>query len=167
MKQTLIIHPYRLPHERSWAFDDKRTNLYREAFVYGMSEIIDAVVAHKKIKDAEKGVSISFNDEPFVGAEIEFDWVRPEFSGNIYSANINGRTMVGWLCPALELYFQGVAPKKIYSRLDPLPEGFDPVWHQTEEERRKGRRFVSDGDDNSKPTWESLENIRKRLLGLA
>jgi hypothetical protein len=164
MARIITLHPYRLPHERSWAFDDKRTNLYREAFVYGMTEIIDEVVAHNKIKDAEKGISISFSDEYFDGHDIVFDWVRPEFSGNIYSADVYGKQMVGWLCSALELYFR-VAPKKIYVRLDPLHEGVDPVWIPTPQERRRGRRVMGDGDDNNTSIWDLITNIRKKITG--
>ncbi len=36
--------------------------------------------------------------------------------------------MEGWLCPALFHYFEAT-PKKIYVRLDPLPEGVDPIWN--------------------------------------
>jgi hypothetical protein len=39
--------------------------------------------------------------------------------------------MEGWLCPALFHYFE-TTPMKIYARVDPLPEGIDPIW-QVEE----------------------------------
>ena len=49
--------------------------------------------------------------------------------------------MVGWLCPALFLYF-AEAPKKIFAKAEPLPAGIDPIWY-VEANDPAARRFVS------------------------
>lgn len=65
--------------------------------------------------------------------------------GNWYKGDVLGREMIGWLCPALFLYFQQ-APKTIYAKAEPLPTGIDPIWHVAANDPR-ARRFVSAGDE--------------------
>ncbi len=54
--------------------------------------------------------------EPFPGHTLKFDWVRPEWSGNVYRAS--GLDMEGWLCPALFKYFTQ-APPELYVKVEP------------------------------------------------
>jgi hypothetical protein len=149
----LIIHPYRL--RDSWVFDDARTGLQEEAFVMGMSEMITRLVESKRIANAERGFALTFAAEPFECADVELSWLRcgdPEvapgrdgtaasFFGNWYAGIVAGARMEGWLCPALSLYFHA-APKCIYLKAEPLPAGFDPIWH-VDRNAPNALRFVS------------------------
>ncbi len=98
-----------VPHKVKgiWLFDDPKRGLKDEAFVSGSSEIIDALTAH--IPNAEDGVSILFSAEFFPTHQVKLEWVKKEGNGNWYECN----GMLGWLCPALFLYFDE-APQNIY-----------------------------------------------------
>ena len=140
--QTLTLYPYKLPNFKSWVFDDARTGLKEEAFVSGMSEMLDRMVEAKGIADAERGVSITFGAEAFEGADVELRWLQEGeitfldeeknekslLVGNWYFGKVDGVLMVGWLCPALLKYFQK-PPQTIYVSVSPLPVGVDPIWH--------------------------------------
>src|SRR6267142_4442404 len=136
----LTIYPYLL-NGTCWVFDDERTGLKEEAFVLGMSEMITRVVEAKSIPKAANGFALTFDAVPF-GHDVELTWLPPreaamqrgqpptyipEF-GNWYRGSVLGQEMVGWLCPALFLYFNE-APKTIYAKAEPLPAGVDPIWH--------------------------------------
>lgn len=72
---------------------------------------------------------MTFAAEPFSGHDVELHWIRPDDNGgNWYEGTVVGGHMEGWLCPALLLYFEQ-APRRIFVRCDPLPEGIDPVWN--------------------------------------
>jgi hypothetical protein len=149
----LTIYPYLL-NGSCWVFDDKRTGLKEEAFVFGMSEMISRVVEAKSIPSAREGFSLSFDATPF-DHDVELSWLTPSEAakdlgcsptqfpafGNWYRGQVLGREMVGWLCPALFLYFDA-APKTIYAKAEPLPAGFDPIWRVAADDPR-ARRFVS------------------------
>jgi hypothetical protein len=107
--QIMTIKPYRW--EGMWVFDDDRVGLHREPFVGGADTIIDAAIAEKGIRDAEKGFIMLFSADPFPGADLEFTWLRGDFGGNTYLWE--GRGMEGWLCPALLRYFPE-PPRKIF-----------------------------------------------------
>jgi hypothetical protein len=155
----LTIYPYLL-RGYCWVFDDPRTGLKEEAFVLGTSEIISRVVDAKGIANAAKGFALTFDAAPF-DHDVELTWLpaseaarKAGYStsdlpdvGNWYKVNVYGREMIGWLCPALFLYFQA-APKTIYAKAEPLPAGVDPIWHITVDDPR-GRRFVSAADSQS------------------
>jgi hypothetical protein len=146
------IYPYLL--EDCWVFDDESTGLKEEAFILGTSEIIARVVEAKAIPNAAKGFALTFSTEPF-DHDIELTWITPSEAaearhyaldwlpraGNWYRGSIFGQDIVGWLCPALFLYFP-VAPGKIYAKAVPLPAGIDPIWHVDANDPR-ARRFVS------------------------
>jgi hypothetical protein len=138
----LTLYPYEL-HPGLWVFDDPRTHLREEAFVLGMSEMITALVTERQIPDASRGVSLTFSPEPF-DHDVELTWQRTadgspvdsdsaRSAGNWYAGEVAGQDseMEGWLCPALFHYFE-TTPMKIYVRVDPLPDGIDPIW-QVEE----------------------------------
>ena len=149
----LTIYPY-LFEETCWVFDDQRTGLKEEAFVLGTSEIISRIVEAKAIPNAARGIALTFGAEPF-DHDVELIWIPPAEAaearhyaldwlprvGNWYRGTILGRDMVGWLCPALFLYF-AQAPKKIFAKAEPLPAGVDPIWH-VEANDPAARRFVS------------------------
>ena len=135
---TMTLYPYLL-EGTCWVFDDQRAGLKEEAFVLGMTEIISKVVEAKSILNGDKGFTLTFAAEPF-DHDVELTWMSPaEISaagkvagipgiGNWYRGTICGEEMIGWLCPALFLYF-AQAPKKLYAKAEPLPEGVDPIWH--------------------------------------
>jgi hypothetical protein len=151
----LTIYPYQLSGG-CWVFDDERTGLKEEAFVLGMSEMISRVVEAKPISDASRGFALSFDTMPF-DHDVELTWLPPGEAmrllgwensgapdvGNWYTGQVLGEKMIGWLCPALFLYFQS-APKTIYAKAEPLPAGVDPIWHVSSDDPR-ARRFVSAG----------------------
>src|SRR4051812_12676108 len=149
---TMTIYPYLLGS--TWVFDDERTGLKEEAFVLGMTEMISRFVKSKSISNAEKGFALTFGAQPF-SHDAELTWLSPtevaeDFNflesqlpgnGNWYWGLVAGEEMIGWLCPALFCYFKQ-APSKIYVRAEPLPTGFDPIWHVRADDPR-ARRFVS------------------------
>lgn len=135
----LELHPYLLT-ETTWVFDDPRTNLTKEAFVCGISEMITEIVRSKGI-DGSRGITLQFSEHPFEGHDVLLHWEKagiPEYLreqltpdwaqvGNWYTAIVNGQHMRGWLCPALGLYFRDM-PKTIAVRVLPLPQGVNPIW---------------------------------------
>jgi hypothetical protein len=149
----MTIYPYLLG-DTCWVFDDERTGLKEEAFVFGMTEMISRFVAFESIPNADQGFALTFGAEPFDHG-VELTWLSPtevaeEFNcppshlpsnGNWYRGLIAGEEMVGWLCPALFCYFDQ-APAKIYVKAEPLPAGFDPIWHIKADDPR-AKRFVS------------------------
>jgi uncharacterized protein DUF6717 len=146
----LTIYPY-LFEETCWVFDDQRTGLKEEAFVLGMTEMISKVVEAKAIPNAAKGFALTFGVEPF-DHDVELMWLSPSEAvetgatmipdvGNWYRGIVCDEEMIGWLCPALFLYF-AEAPKKIFAKAEPLPVGIDPIWH-VDANDPLARRFVS------------------------
>ena len=106
------IKPYKW--EGMWVFDDERVGLDKEPFVGGADTIIDTAVALKGIRNPAKGFLMVFSAGPFPGADLELEWVREEFDGNVYRWTQTGQE--GWLCPALFHYFDE-APRKLYVQL--------------------------------------------------
>lgn len=151
--KILSLYPYLLG--QCWVFDDSRTGLKEEAFVLGMSEMISRLVTEKNIPDADKGFAMHFSDEPFDGADAELTWLRSDddqvvpgedgsasqMLGNWYRGVVAGQEMLGWLCPAMLLYYSS-APARIFVKAEPLPPGVDPIWHVSMNDL-PARRFVS------------------------
>jgi hypothetical protein len=149
----LTIYRY-LYEESCWVFDDQRTGLKEEAFILGMTEMISKVVEAKAIPNAAKGFALTFGVEPF-DHDVELALLSPAEAvkarggqeagppgvGNWYRGVVCGEEMVGWLCPALFLYFPE-APAKIFAKAEPLPAGVDPIWH-VDANDPLARRFVS------------------------
>jgi hypothetical protein len=149
---AMTIYPYLLGGT-CWGFDDESTGLKEEPFVFGMSEMIGRLLQSKSFPNASMGFALHFAAEPF-DHDVELNWlshhdVAEEYncssslipSGNWYRGIVTGKEMVGWLCPALFLYFEQ-APKKIFAKVEPLPAGVDPIWHVKPGDSR-ARRFVT------------------------
>jgi len=96
-----------------WVFDSENFGLVEEAFVCGMSEIIDYVLEASGIepKSVDGGFRLTFSGDPFPDASHSLSWRRKDSGGNTYT--LDGTEMEGWLCPAL-LHFFEKAPKKIH-----------------------------------------------------
>ena len=111
MNSLSVIAPYK--YEGMWVFDDAQAGLIKEPFVEGADTMIDAMITD--IPGAEKGFRLIFSASAFPSYQHKLEWVRPEFSGNVYrSAELN---MEGWLCPALFKYFTE-APAEIYLKVE-------------------------------------------------
>jgi hypothetical protein len=128
----MTIYPYLL--DGVWVFDDSAHDLKAEAFVLGASEMISALVANKKIRNAERGFAMHFSDEPQgkwwdaslslmsppdaafnLGLPID---TLPE-DGNWYEGFVGDQHMICWLCPSLFCYFDA-APTFIYVEAEAL-----------------------------------------------
>jgi|TARA_R110002074_G_scaffold326863_1_gene497350 hypothetical protein len=114
--QITSLAPYYIHGQ--WVFDNDLYGLVEEAFVSGMSEIIDFVLEDVDIdpESVESGFRLTFSKGVFPAATHALTWVEAEQGGNVYTLDGDGQygeTMVGWLCPAL-LHFFETAPKKIY-----------------------------------------------------
>ena len=138
---TLTLYPYELS-PGLWVFDDREVGLKEEAFVFGISEMITSLIEKNPVPDASQGFRLTFSATPF-DHQVELMWQATgdgspidspggRSSGNWYAGEQDGEEMKGWLCPALFHYFEST-PMKIYVRVDPLPEGVDPIW-QVEDE---------------------------------
>jgi hypothetical protein len=144
----LTIYPYWL--QDCWVFDDERTRLKEEAFVLGISEMITRAVEAKAIPKAKKGFALTFSSDPFEGYDVHITHVPQSQiwesglgsikAGDWYEGDVFGEHMVGWLCPALTLYFR-TAPANLYLKCTPLPAGVNPIW--TPPPGARTRQFVS------------------------
>ena len=152
---NMKLFPYKEPNSKCWVFDDPTTELKAEAFVCGMSEMIDKIIETKALPDTDKGFTMTFGAEPFDGADVTLHWMQEgnlsfkskdgkEHSvliGNWYGGMVADKPMAGWLCPALLKYFVE-PPKMLYVGAAALPEGFDPIWHDAPK-----KAFVYDSDE--------------------
>lgn len=139
--QVLELYPYRYSGQGGscWVFDDERTQLKVEALVGGSSEILDEMLKANNIYEgSEKGFTVRFSGDPFAGYEVKLRWIASDAdtdysteAGNWYAGKVHGRVMVGWLCPALGLYFQEKAPDELYIRVELLRPGINPIWDNT------------------------------------
>ena len=73
--------------------------------------MIDVAVERFGIEDATNGFLMIFSANPFPTANVQLDWERAEFAGNVYSWD--AAQVEGWLCPAMNLYFER-APAKLF-----------------------------------------------------
>ena len=148
----LTLYPYW--HHGCWVFDDARTGLQAEAFVNGTTEMITRVVEAKAIPHPHQGFAMTFASEPFDGHDVQVTRLTageasrrglPAYdNSNWYEGDILGDHMVGWLCPALLLYFRS-APDRLYVRCEPLPAGVNPRW--APDPGTRTRRFVAATED--------------------
>lgn len=134
---VMSLIPYR--YHGMWVFDHEPTNARAEAFVCGMSEIIDQMLIDSGIDPhtVRDGFRLTFSGVAFPNHTHSLTWQRPEAGGNIYVCDQN--KMGGWLCPAL-LWFFDKAPKKLYSRVDlidrqDLPQQSEEEWDKNWEEQ--------------------------------
>lgn len=99
----------------AWAFDDADVGLEAEPLVSGSSEVVTALMDLKGIPGDK--LALTFSDTSFDGFDIVANWIEADEYGvgNWYQADVNGETMVGWLCPALLKYFDS-PPKTLFVR---------------------------------------------------
>lgn len=109
--QIMIIFAYL--YEDSWVFDDAQAGLEKEPFVCGIPEMINIMTAN--IPNANQGFKMLFAASPFPGYQAELSFLKEEYGGNWYSWQEHNQ--VGWLCPAMFLYFQQT-PEKIYCKAE-------------------------------------------------
>jgi hypothetical protein len=122
MNSIMVLTPYR--YNGLWVFDDKNTGLVREALIAGVPEILEALHKEHKIVNPDNGFNLLFSPAPFPGYHTEANWLREGDGGNWYQATLpSGEVQEGWLCPALFKYFPE-APKKIYFKVESLPNSF-------------------------------------------
>jgi hypothetical protein len=99
-----------------WIFDDESRNVYNEALVGGVPELINFVLAKKGI-DGSDGFVLVFAAIPFPNHDICLEHVSGGVGcGDTYMHSDTG--MTGWLCPCLLKYFPE-APEKIYAMAMP------------------------------------------------
>lgn len=113
------IRPYRWHSQ--WVFDDPERGLVREPFVGGTDDIVTEAVAKFGLANAMMpgvGFVAIFSAQPFPGAMVTLEWVRPWHDGNIYRWKETG--MEGYQCPALLRYFR-TPPKAIYVQVKAVP----------------------------------------------
>jgi hypothetical protein len=113
----MVLKPYK--YIDTWVFDDESTGLVKEAFVAGVPEILEGLLAKNNIplKEAEKGFKLTFGAVAFPGHQLCAVWDREEAGGNWYKEKETGAE--GWLCPALFKYFE-TAPAALFIRADSL-----------------------------------------------
>lgn len=95
----------------SWMFDDEANNVYREPFVRGSTEILDDIASQT---GRESDMTLIFADDPIDTWDYALDLIREEDGGALYASEDFDR--VGWLCPALYLYFDST-PAKLYLKV--------------------------------------------------
>lgn len=103
------LYPYRT--HAGWAFDDEDVELYEEAFVLGIPEIIDSIVGEKDsfvVYISEKPIPQS------TGVLINIDEEKQDEVKGWYK--YEGSEMEGWLCEATLKYFKNY-PTKIYFKI--------------------------------------------------
>ena len=109
----MVLELYR--HNGCWVFDDENFDLVAEAFVLGMSEIIDELAISQFGENMhDKGINIIFSKNQFPKYQARIDRLREDSGGNWYVWKETD--MEGWLCPALFHYFN-TAPDSIYVSL--------------------------------------------------
>lgn len=128
--QIFVINPYR--HAGTWVFDDPARDLKQEPFVAGIPEMIDFVLGGMEIQNPELGFRLIFSDELFSAEDysnvVRVDLLRLENGGAWYQLVRFGKTMEGWLCPALLKYFNK-PPQEIYLKAEPISHhGTLRVW---------------------------------------
>jgi hypothetical protein len=114
----LIIHPYY--HKEAWVFDDEEKGLVKEPFVAGADDFIDYILGKMgKLAAGQKGFSLVFSANPFMGQQHVLFYQKKAFGGSLYKVasdpEFRNHEDVNqmWLCPALFKYFSK-APKKLY-----------------------------------------------------
>tara|TARA_B100000287_G_scaffold316298_1_gene299902 strand:+ start:552 stop:956 length:405 start_codon:yes stop_codon:yes gene_type:complete len=114
---VFVMQPYR--KHGCWVFDDPQRGLYEEAFVSGMSEILDRVLQDSGIDPhlVRNGFRLTFSTTEFPSHTHSLTWLEEEGGGNWYGCEQTHQT--GWLCPALFLFFPE-APERLYARADKL-----------------------------------------------
>jgi hypothetical protein len=101
--QITSIRPYRLHNQ--WVFDSDRHGLIEEAFVCGMTEIIDEVLHDNDIDPdtvADKGFRLTFSAKPWPESTHCLKWDREEYDGNsLLRYSERRRTNAGLVMPCI------------------------------------------------------------------
>jgi hypothetical protein len=109
-----VIKPYL--YNGVWVFDDESRGLDKEALVAGMPEILEKACSTHGIRDPQNGFVVIFSGNPFPGADVVLEHLRPDEIGDGNWYKLQGTDIEGWLCPSLFKYFDSV-PQKIYIQL--------------------------------------------------
>ena len=106
----MVLKPYSF--NGIWVFDDPVAGLVREAFVAGVPQIIEGMLAKQSIPldEAQTGFLLTFSAIPFPGNQLSAKKDGEEAGGTWYKTPDGQR---GWLCPALFKYFDR-APENLY-----------------------------------------------------
>jgi hypothetical protein len=100
-----------------WVFDDPAVGLLQEPFVCGINEILEHWMAEDGVLERAlaEGVQLLGSAEEFPGNTHRLVLLRPELGGTWYRAeNGTDEGMEGWLCPALNKYFDP-SPQQLYA----------------------------------------------------
>jgi hypothetical protein len=121
MNQIFVIKPYK--YAGTWVFDDPARDLIREPFVAGVPEMIDFVLQGMEIHNPELGFQLLFSASLFETVDysdvVRLDLLKLDLGGAWYELVRYGKTMEGWLCPALLKYFDK-PPDEIYLKAEPI-----------------------------------------------
>jgi hypothetical protein len=105
---VFTIEPY--PDHDGWVFDDPARDLWREPLRIGIERLLDRECGAQTPAERRR-IAVSFSRATFPGANVQLTLKQGVFGGNWYGAG----EVVGWLCPALYLYFE-TAPNELYLR---------------------------------------------------
>ena len=112
----LSIQPYK--DGGLWMFDDERVGLVRELFIAGIPFIIEHMLKVAGIEGGENGFNLIFSAIDFPGSKrlirVGDAPVGPDEGTWYYSPDTKTK---GWLCPALNLYFE-TSPKALYYKAE-------------------------------------------------
>ena len=119
MNQVMAIRPYWDNNTKCWVFDDENYGLKAEAFVLGMSEMIDEFIADLGMP-AKESFTMLFSSSPLPVSKdshlLKLNRLNEECGGCWYERDTvgpNTQVLKGWLCAALFNYF-AAAPENIY-----------------------------------------------------
>ena len=111
------IHPYYDDWLQAWVFDDPSTGLVKEGLVDGTDLLIERATA--EFPNPRAGFRADFSDRPFADQHLHLVRREPnELAGGYYYYSPEF-DQLGWLCPALFLYFTEGAPEEIFVRVSP------------------------------------------------
>jgi hypothetical protein len=106
MNQIITLHIEK--NGNCWVFDDPAVGLRQEPFVCGINEILEYWMAEDGLLERAlaDGIQLLGSPEQFPRAKHHLTKLRQEMGGTWYHAeNGTAKGMEGWLCPALNKYF--------------------------------------------------------------
>lgn len=109
---TIIIHK----KGSCWVFDDPAVGLTQEPFVCGMNEILEYWMKEDGVLERAlaDGIQVIASNREFPDARHEMRWSREECGGTWYhTSDRTPRGLNGWLCPALNKYFDP-SPERLH-----------------------------------------------------
>lgn len=121
MTEVMAIRPYWHTASKCWVFDDPTHGLVAEAFVLGISEMIDDFLEENDMP-ARKSFTMLFSRNPMPGYKLQLNKLNEEYGGCWYERQASDddkpRVPKGWLCGAMFKYFSA-APENIYIAIRP------------------------------------------------